>query len=168
MLVSLIAAVASNHVIGRGGEMPWRLPADMAYFKRLTMGHPVIMGRKTFLTLKKALTGRLNIVLSKDPSFSAAGVLCARTANEALRLAASTLSPAPQEVFVIGGAQIYSLFLPHADRLYITHVDADVEGTELFPEIDPSAWTMVSIKPGAVDEKNALPHRFVVYERKKA
>lgn len=168
MLVSLIAAVASNRVIGRGGEMPWKLPADMAYFKRLTMGHPVIMGRKTFLTLKKALTGRLNIVLSRDPSFSAPGVLCARTADQALGLAAATLSPPPEEVFVIGGAQVYSLFLPHADRLYITHVDADVEGTELFPEIDPFVWTVVRSEPGVADEKNTLPHRFVVYERKKS
>ena len=168
MRVSLVAAVASNRVIGRDGVMPWRLPADMAYFKRLTMGHPVIMGRKTFLTLKRALPGRLNIVLSRDVTFSAQGVLLARTADEALGLAASTLFPIPEEVFVIGGAQVYSLFLPRADRLYITHVDAEVEGTELFPEIDPLQWVSVQSEAGVVDSANALPHRFVVYERKKS
>jgi dihydrofolate reductase len=168
VLVSLIAAVAANRVIGRDGAMPWRLPADMAYFKRLTMGHPVIMGRKTFMTLKKALTGRLNIVLSRDPAFTAAGAIAARSVDEALDAAARALQPDNPEAFVIGGAQIYALFLPRADRLYITHVDQDMVGTELFPELDLSEWKIVHSEAGAADGANPLPHRFVVYERKKS
>jgi dihydrofolate reductase len=166
MLVSLIAAVASNRVIGRDGAMPWRLPSDMAYFKSLTMGHPVIMGRKTFLSLEKALSGRTNIVLSRDPAFKAPGARVVHSAEEALEAAAAEASAA--EIFVIGGAQIYRLFLPRADRLYITHVDAEIEGTELFPEIDPAQWRVMESTAGALDERNTLPHRFVVYRRERS
>ncbi len=161
MPVSLIAAVAANRVIGRGGMLPWRLAADMAYFKGITMGHTLVMGRKTFQTIGKPIPGRRIVVLTRDPAFSAPGCLIARSPDEAMARSAS------DELFVAGGAEIFALFLPLAERLYITHVDSAVSGDTLFPEIDYRQWRVVSEKPGVVDEKNPLPHRFVVYEKRR-
>jgi dihydrofolate reductase len=160
MLVSLIAAVATNRVIGREGKIPWRVPADIAYFKRVTMGHSLIMGRKTFQAIGKPLPGRRNIVLTRDPSYQASGCMTARSLEEALGHATG------DEVFVIGGAEVYALFLPRADRLYITHVDRAVTGDELFPAFDEREWTVVESASGTVDRTNPLPHRFVIYQRR--
>jgi dihydrofolate reductase len=177
MTVSLIAAVAKNRVIGRAGKIPWRIPSDMALFKRLTMGHAVIMGRKTLESIGKPLAGRTNIVLTRDPGFSRPGVIPAHSPQEALERAReaaaaeaahgpgrepSTAEPA--EVFVAGGAEIYALFLPRADRLFITEINADIEGDELFPIIDPGDWTVIRSEPGG---PGAPPHRFVLFERKR-
>ncbi len=162
MTLSLIAAVAKNGVIGRGGRLPWRLPADLVYFKRVTMGHPLIMGRKTFEAIGKPLEGRRNIVLSRDASFQAKGCASVHSIPEALEAAGSET----EEIFVIGGAHIYDLFFPLARRLYITHVDADVKGDAAFPRIEEREWRAVRSEPGFVNEANPLPHRFVVYERK--
>jgi dihydrofolate reductase len=161
MPISIIAAVAAANVIGRGGKLPWRIPADLAYFKRLTMGHGIIMGRKTFQAIGKPLPGRRNIVMTRDPEFHAPGCITARTVPEAMAAAG------PGEVFVIGGAEIYSLFMPSTERLYITHIDVDVTGDEFFPDIDERVWRAVGSEQGIVDEKNTLPHRFVVYERRR-
>jgi len=159
MTVSLIAAVASNGIIGRGGILPWKLPGDLARFKSLTMGHPVIMGRSTFQSLGKALEGRTNIVLSRDPRLNLDGCTVVHTAEEALEAAVGT---GTDEVFVIGGAEIYARFLPHAQRMYLTHVDAEVEGDAVFPEVDWSHWRTTKEVPGRA---GSLPHRFVDYER---
>jgi dihydrofolate reductase len=159
MPVSIIAAVAKNRAIGRDGKLPWRLPEDLAFFKRVTMGHPVIMGRKTMQSIGKPLSGRKNIVLSRDPGFNPDGWVAARTVEEALKAAGDG------EVFVIGGASVYGLFFPLAARLYITRIEADFEGDVFFPDFDTAEWRIVRSEPGIVDVKNTISHRFVVYER---
>ncbi len=160
MSVSMIAAVAANSVIGKEGGMPWRLAEDLAFFKRVTMGHPMIMGRKTFLAVGRPLRGRKNIVVTRDPRFQAAGIRTAHSVAEALEEAGET------EAFVIGGAEMYALFLPIAQRMYITHVDAEVPGDTFFPAVDWSQWRAVRSAQGTIDDDNPLPHRFVVYERR--
>ena len=156
--LSMIAAVARNGVIGDGNKLPWRLPADQAYFKQTTMGHSVIMGRKTFESIGKPLPGRKNIVLTRDRNFRADGCIAVHSPEEALRIAG-------EEPFVIGGTEVYNLFWPYADKLYITFIDESFEGDATFPEIDPGEWTLVSEQPGTLDERNRHPHSFRVYQR---
>jgi len=143
----LVAAVAENGVIGRGGTMPWRLKSDMAHFRSVTMGKPVLMGRKTWASLYvKPLPGRTNIVASRDPSFTAGGVLVARsfeTAMEAARgdaLRRANALPGSADIMVIGGADIYAQAMPLAGRLEITQVRMAPEGDAVFPAIDPAVW----------------------------
>jgi dihydrofolate reductase len=159
-MTSIIAAVAQNRVIGRSGKIPWHLPEDTAYFKRTTMGHALIMGRRTLEAIGKPLPGRGNIVLTRNPAYSRQGVIVAHSAEEALER-----SRGAAEIFVIGGAEIYALFFPMADRLYITHIDADIKGDELFPAFQAGEWECVRSDPGVMDAANGLPHRFCVYER---
>ncbi len=159
MPIYLIAAVARNGTIGREGRLPWRLPADLARFKQLTLGHTVLMGRRTWQSLAKPLTGRRNVVLTRSASFSASGGETVHSVEEGQALAAGRV------LFVIGGAALYAAFMPLADRLYVTHVDADVEGDSAFPAIDPEQWRLVEEIAGVVDRDNPLPHRFAVYER---
>jgi len=159
MPVSLIAAVARNGTIGRGGRMPWRLPNDMARFKRITLGHTVLMGRRTWESLGRPLPGRRNVVLTRDESFSAFGCETVHSVEQGRALAAGA------ELFVIGGATVYTAFMPFADRLFITHVDSDVPGDAAFPPIDRARWRLVEETPGTMDPRNPLPHRFAVYER---
>jgi dihydrofolate reductase len=163
MPIALIAAVARNGIIGRDGRMPWRLPDDLARFKRLTLGHTVIMGRRTWESIRRPLVGRRNVVLTRDRSFSAPGCEVVHSIDEGRALARP---PGPgSELFVIGGAAVYAAFMPFADRLLITHVDADVDGDTAFPPIDPARWRLVRETAGTVDAANALPHRFAEYER---
>lgn len=159
MPISLIAAVARNRTIGREGRLPWRLPADLARFRRLTLGHTVLMGRRTWESLGHPLPGRRNVVLTRDPGFTAAGCDVVHTVGEGRALAADG------ELFVIGGAEVYAAFLPYADRLYLTHVEAEAPGDAAFPALERTRWRVVEDTPGTVDPRNALPHRFVVYER---
>ena len=160
MPIVLIAAVARNGVIGRGGRLPWRMPADLARFKRLTLGHTVLMGRRTWESLGRPLRGRRNVVLTRDASFAEPGCEVVHSVEEGRALA-----DGGDELFVIGGASVYAAFLPFADRLLVTHIDADVPGDAVFPAIDPRAWRLVEETPGSVDAANPLPHRFVEYER---
>lgn len=159
MTISLVAAVAANGVIGRNGRLPWKLPDDLARFKALTMGHPVIMGRSTFQSMGRALTGRTNIVLSRDPDLRIQGCTITHSAEEAR---AAAMATGTEEAFVIGGTAIYALFLPGARRLYLTWVDAEVDGDARFPAVDWSRWRVVKESAGA---GGALAHRFVDYER---
>ena len=159
MTVSLIAAVASNGVIGRRGALPWKLPGDLARFKRLTMGHPVIMGRSTFQSMGRPLPGRTNIVLSRDAHLRIPGCTVVHGAAEALQAASGT---GTDESFVIGGAEVYALFLPEAGRMYLTWVDADVEGDAVFPPVEWSQWKPTRETPG---REGSVPHRFTDYER---
>jgi dihydrofolate reductase len=158
VVVSLVAAVAANGVIGNRGALPWRLPDDMARFRRLTLGHAVIMGRSTFASMGKPLSGRVNIVLSRTAGLEIAGCRVVHSADEALMAAGDE-----PEVFIIGGSGIYQLFLPSAGRLYLTWIDTDAKGDTKFPEVDWNAWRIVQETPGAPDP--AWPHRFVDYER---
>lgn len=159
MTVTMIAAVARNGVIGAGDRLPWRLPADMAYFKRQTLGKTVVMGAGTYRSLGRPLPGRHNVVLSRRMTEAPEGCDLVRSVEEALRRYGD------RELMVIGGAEVYRQFMPHADRLLLTEIDADAEGDVFFPPFDRSEWKLVSRTPGVMDEKNTLPHAFCVYER---
>ena len=136
MIISIIVAIAKNNVIGRGSKIPWHLPADFAYFKKITNGHPVIMGMKTHLSIGKSLPGRKNIVLCDDPTFvPMEGAIIADSFEKAFELVKDE-----EEVFIIGGANVYRQGLNYADRLYITEVQAEPEGDILFPEFDKNEW----------------------------
>jgi dihydrofolate reductase len=154
--------MAENRVIGRGSALPWRLPADTKRFKALTMGHPVIMGRKTFDTIRRPLSGRRNIVITRDRAWTTAGVEVVHNLGDALRLAAGGA-----EAFVAGGAEIYRLALPHATRLDLTLVHARVDGDAFFPEFSPSDWALVSDEHHVADAKHAFAFSFQRYERVK-
>ena len=152
MRVVIVAAIGENGVIGRDGRLPWRLPADLKRFKELTMGRPMVMGRKTWDSIGRPLPGRRSLVLSRDPDFAAPGATVVRSAEEALLLA----EPA-EELMVIGGGAIYTLFLPLADRLELTRVHVDLEGDAHFPPFDPHRFIEVSREERAADPEN--PHR---------
>lgn len=162
--IALIAAVAGNGVIGNGGDLPWRLPSDLKRFKQVTMGRPVIMGRKTWESIGRPLPGRLNIVVSRTPAFGAEGVLRAGSLSEALEAAAKA-HPDPGEVFVIGGGELYAQAMPMADRLYITHVEAAPAGDTHFPQIREDEWRLVSSETIQKGPSDSAEMRFVVYER---
>ena len=163
-VVAIVAAIAANGVIGREGDMPWRLPSDLKHFRALTTGHPVVMGRKTFESLGKPLPGRTNIVVSRDPSYAAPGVQSCHSLDEALRLAGA--SPGGREkCFVIGGGEIYRLAMERADELHITHVDAEPQGDTRFPAIEPRLWRVRAEKMIDRQAGDSANMRFVVYER---
>jgi dihydrofolate reductase len=160
-MIGLLVAYAHGRVIGKDGAIPWRLPNDLRYVKRLTTGHTVVMGRKTFDSIGRPLPNRRNIVLSHDTTLTIPGAEVVQSVEEATRLVE------PQDdLFVLGGESIYRQFLPLADRLYITEVDYATEGDTFFPEWDCSAFRLISRQDGPLDEKNTLPHVFYVYERK--
>jgi dihydrofolate reductase len=163
--LSLIAAVAGNGVIGAGGKLPWRLSTDMKRFRRLTMGKPVIMGRKTFASMGKALDGRGNIVVTRQADFAAAGVVVARSLESAIRSAEESAAGGGGEVMVIGGGEIYAAALALADRLYITHVAAAPEGEVRFPAIDPNQWRATVTEEVPAGDKDSAATTFVIYER---
>jgi dihydrofolate reductase len=163
--IALVAAVAINGVIGAAGGLPWRLPSDLKRFKAVTMGKPVIMGRKTYESIGRPLPGRRNIVVTRSEDFSAQGVERAGSLEEAVALASGGQ---PQEVCVIGGGQLYGEALPIADRIYITHVMAEPEGDTRFPPIRQDEWLPVSSEAIAAGENDSAQMRFVVYERIRA
>lgn len=160
--LSLIAAVARNGTIGVDGRLPWRLSADLRRFKELTLGHTLLMGRKTYDSIGRPLPGRRNVVLSRDPAFAPAGVEVVRSVAEALAAVAGDA-----EVFCAGGGELYRLFLPEADRLLLTHVDAEVEGDVRFPAIDPGAWRVVAEESLPAGERDQYATVFRVYERRR-
>lgn len=153
--------MAENRVIGRDNQLPWRLPDDMRHFRDLTVGHTVIMGRKTFESLDGPLSGRRNIVLSRNPDYRPPGVTVARTLDEALVACADE-----EEVFVVGGSQIYRAALPHADRIYLTVVRASIDGDVHFPSIDTDEWELVGCVDHPKDDVHAHPFSFLTYQRK--
>lgn len=158
--ISMIWAMDRNRLIGRDNAMPWRLPSDLKYFIKTTTGQTVLMGRKTFESIgSKPLPKRKNVIMTRDPHFQAEGCTVVHSLQEGLTLA----EEAP--LVIMGGAEIYKQFLPHADRLHVTYIDHAFEGTDYFPEFDLSPWREVSRTPGTTDENNPYPHTFVVYER---
>ncbi len=161
--ISVIVAVADNGVIGRNNALPWHLPEDLRYFKRVTMGKPIVMGRKTFESIGRPLPGRTNIVISRDPAFAAAGVEAATSLDAALQLAESAAGV--REVVVIGGAEIYALAIPRADRLYVTRVHAEPEGDALLPPVAWGDWVERQREDCRADGANSCDYSFVVYER---
>lgn len=158
---SLIVAMTRRGVIGRGGTLPWKLPADLARFKSLTMGHFLLMGRKTFESLGRVLPGRTSVVITRQHDYQPPpGVLVARSLDAALQLAAADPEP-----FIIGGAEIFELALDRADRLYVTWVEAEIEGDTYFPPFRAADWTVCESSPRAADERNPFPTTFAVYDR---
>jgi dihydrofolate reductase len=166
MKLSLIVARATNGCIGRDNKLPWYLPEDLKYFKRVTFGKPVIMGRKTWESLKGPLPGRANIVISRQPGYHAEGARVVSSLAEARKLAESiALIDGVDETVVIGGAQIYAEALPQADLLYITEVHADVEGDTFFPDYDHSLWREAGREDFAAAGPNPYNYSFVIYQR---
>jgi dihydrofolate reductase len=163
----LVAAIADNGVIGQGGRLPWRLKSDMQHFRAVTMGKPVVMGRKTCLSLAKPLVGRTNIVASRDPNFAAPGVLVAPTLHAALTAArGDALRRGAAEIGVIGGADIYAQTMPIADRLVITRVHLQPAGDTTFPAIDPAAWQEVERSQHRAGPNDDAGFTLLVYERR--
>jgi dihydrofolate reductase len=166
MDIALIWAMSSNGVIGRDRGLPWRLPKDMQHFMATTMGKPVIMGRKTFETMKAPLPGRTNIVVTRDSAYRRDGIKVAYDLGRALRLAEDQCEiDGGDEIMVAGGADIYQLTLPVATRLYMTVVDADIEGDTFFPDIDFDEWQEVQRHSFPADAINGYSFSFVVFER---
>ena len=162
MLISLVVAAATNNIIGNKGQLPWNLPNDMKFFKNITWGMPVIMGRKTFESLGKPLTGRKNIVISKSGSVTNDKVIVVKKIEDALFVAGQTDA---KEVMVIGGGEVYKAMFEKAGRIYITRVSAEPEGDTSFPVIDPKQWHLKSKKDHVADEKHAYDYSFQVWER---
>ncbi len=161
MKLSIIAAMSANRVIGSNNDLPWRLPADLKRFKNLTMGHHLIMGRKTFESIGQPLPGRTTIVMTHHTDYAPEGVQVAHSVDQALQMAAGD-----DEVFVAGGGQIYRQMLPRADRLYLTSIHDEFEGDTDFPEFKESDWQLISEEGHEPDEKNPYTYTFSVYERR--
>ena len=165
-MISLIVAAAENGVIGRQGQMPWHLPADLKHFKALTLGHPVVMGRRTFESIGRPLPGRANIVLTAHPTWPApAGVLVAHSLPEALALAAT--QPGGDEICIIGGGEIYRQALPGADVVHLTEVHTTVpDGDAFFPPLPPREWREETRQRHPADERHAVAYSFVTLRRR--
>ena len=164
MTVSLIVAVSSNGVIGRGGDLPWYLPADLKRFKRTTMGHHLIIGRRTWEEVGKPLPGRTMVVVTRSRRLAPEGAQVVRSVEQALELAA-----ADDEPFIVGGSQIYTIALARdlVDRIYLTRIHAEVEGDTFFPDFDLDEWELISEEHHEADEKNEFDFSFLVYERRR-
>ena len=152
--------MAKNNVIGRDNDLPWYLPADLKHFKAITMGKPMVMGRKTWESLPGLLPGRRHIVVTRNPEYEAQGAEVALSLEEAIASAGDV-----DEIMVVGGAHLYALALPYADRLHLTLIDDEFEGDAYFPPIDESAWRQISSEEHGPDEKNRYRYRFVTLER---
>ncbi|MGD8796765.1 MAG: type 3 dihydrofolate reductase [Thiohalophilus sp.] len=160
--ISLIAAMTPERVIGIENRLPWHLPADMQWFRKHTLGKPVVMGRKTFESFGgKPLPKRTNIVITRDPDYVAEGALVAHSVNQALEMAGEV-----DEIMVIGGASFYEQILPHADRLYLTVVDADIKGDAWFPEFNREEWCEVERHHYSADDKNCYAHDYLILDRR--
>jgi len=162
MIVSIIAAMDRNHLIGNNNQLPWHLPADFAHFKSITMGKPIVMGRKTFESIGKPLPGRTNIVLSRNAELAFDGVECVTTFEDALKCV-----PDAEEIMIIGGSTIYAMLLPQITRMYLTYVEAEFEGDAWFPEFDQQQWVVKESELRQADEKNKYDCRFVTLEKNK-
>lgn len=159
----MIAAMARDRVIGRENRLPWHLPADLAHFKRLTLDKPVVMGRRTWESLPGLLARRTHIVVTRNPGYRAEGCLVVTSPSQALAVAGDA-----EELMVIGGAQLYRSMLPLAGRMYLTFVEASVEGDARFPEWDPACWRETSRERRPPDERNPYELTFVTLERTRA
>ena len=162
MIVSIIVAFDQNKLIGNKNQLPWHLSADLKHFKAVTMGHPIIMGRKTFESIGRPLPGRENIVITRNKEYQKSGITIVNGLEEALEGLRSE-----EEVFIIGGAEIFKYADTIATKLYTTIIHEEFEGDTWFPEINEAEWTLISKVDFEVDEKNKWPYSFIDYERKK-
>ncbi|MBZ2189183.1 dihydrofolate reductase [Alcanivorax sp. JB21] len=167
MQLALMVARAANGCIGRDNKLPWYLPNDLKYFKQVTLGKPIVMGRKTWESLKGPLPGRTNIVITRQAGYQAQGARVVSTLDEALTLAGHVgLIDGADEAIVIGGAEIYALALPQINRMYVTEVHADVGGDAFFPEVDMSQWQEAGREDFSAQPPNPYDYSFVVYQRR--
>ena len=158
--LSLIVALADNRVIGIDNRLPWRLPADLQHFKRVTMGKPMIMGRKTWESLPGLLPGRTHVVVTRNPDYRAEGGFVVHSLEQAIEQFGDV-----DELMLVGGANLYAQAIPLASRMYLTEVHAQPQGDAFFPEFDRSQWRELAREQGKLDERNSLPHTFVTLER---
>ena len=166
MIISMIAALARNRVIGKNNDLPWKLPDDMKFFMETTKGHHTIMGRKNYDSIPhkfKPLPNRTNIVVTRQKNFDAPGCIVVDSVEKGLEIARENKEP---EVFIIGGAEIYKLGLPYANRLYLTEINAEIEGDTRFPTFDKGQWRETSRQHHATDERHTYAFDFVIYEKK--
>lgn len=167
MRISIIVAAAMNGVIGDKGDMPWRMPSDLKHFRALTMGKPVIMGRKTFQSLPKALDGRDNIVVSRDASFAPPGAVVVASLDAAVELAREKATARGcDEIMIIGGGQIYAAALPIAGRVYLTRVEATLRGDTAFPDLPPGDWVLAAREPMQQGPKDQFAATFETWDRR--
>ena len=157
-----MVARSDNRVIGKDNDLVWHMPADLKYFKQTTMGHYAIMGRKTYESVDKPLPGRTNVIITRQPDYHRENCLVVHSVEEAFALGEEN---GQEEVFILGGSQIYELTMRLADRIYLTEIKAEFEGDSYFPEIDPAQWKEVKREEHAPDEKNPYPYAFVVLEK---
>lgn len=160
MIISIIAAMDRNHLIGNKNQLPWHLPADFAHFKAVTMGKPIVMGRKTFESIGKSLPGRKNIVLTRNPEVKFEGVDCVSDFSQAVSLADDA-----EELMVIGGSTIYEMLMQDVDRMYLTYVEAEFSGDAWFPKFDKNQWVETEVIERSADEENGYNCRFVTLEK---
>lgn len=161
-MISVIVAMSKNRVIGKDNQLPWHLPADLKFFKETTMGHAILMGRKTHEAIGRPLPGRENVILTRQKDYHPEGCTVIHSVEEALERYRG------KSIFVIGGAEMIKQFLPVVDRLYLTLIDQEFEGDVFLPEFQEDEWVEVSKTKGVTDEKNPYPYYFLVYDRKKA
>lgn len=160
MMISMIVAVSSNSVIGRDGDLPWHMPADLKRFKRLTMGHHLIIGRRTWDEVGAPLPGRIMVVVTRDTEFRVDGATVVHSLDEALQVVEGD-----DEVFIAGGGEIYRQALPLADRVYLTRVHAEIDGDTTFPELEEEEWRLVDREDHGSDDRNPYPYSFLTYDR---
>ncbi|MCX7125692.1 MAG: type 3 dihydrofolate reductase [Gammaproteobacteria bacterium] len=161
MKISLIVAKSRNNVIGNNNQLPWHLPADLKHFKTITMGKPIIMGRKTFDSIGKPLPGRRNIIISRQQNFYIDGCEIFHSINDALSAVKTE-----KEVMIIGGTNLFLQVLPIAERIYLTVIDADFEGDAFFPQLDYAQWLLISEEKWLSDEKNKYPYCFQTLDKR--
>ncbi|MFZ5939666.1 MAG: dihydrofolate reductase [Bacteroidota bacterium] len=164
MIISQIVAVSENHVIGRNNRMPWKVPADASYFHRVTLGHVVLTGRKNYQANGRALPGRLNMVISRDPGFSPADALRVSSPAEGIRMAEDL---GEEELFIIGGGEIYALTLPETDRIYLTIIHTVLAGDVYYPPLEEGKWQLVSKINREKDKENPFDQTYLIFERAK-
>jgi dihydrofolate reductase len=159
--ISLIVAMAKNGVIGINNTLPWHLPADLKHFRLLTMGHHIVMGRKTYESIGKPLPGRTSVVVTRNPGYSVPGVIVVNSLETAIESCSGD-----DEIFVIGGAELYRQAIDFADRIYLTEIDADISGDAHFTKIDRGSWQETERVTNSPDEGNRYAYHFVVYDRR--
>ena len=162
MIISQIVAVSLNNVIGKDNGLPWHMPTDMAYFKNKTWGHHIVTGRRNYEAEGKALPARVNIILTRNPDFKISDGIVVHKLEAAIEIAERSEE---DELFIVGGAEIYKLAMQVTERVYLTRIHAEVEGDTFYPELDMTVWKQVSIDQRKADEKNPYDYDFIIYER---
>jgi len=161
-MISFIVAMDKNRVIGKNNQLPWHLPEDLKFFKRVTMGHSIAMGRKTYESIGRPLPGRQNIIITRKPDYQSDGCMVFHSLREFLQFCKGQ----SEEIFVIGGAEVFTEMFTYADRLYITYIHDEFAGDTFFPNWNEQEWELTSCEPGLKDEKNPFDYEFRVYNRK--